>query len=144
MREELQDGRYNILSNSFKGILASATKLRQVNVFTPACNSVHRGGVSVQGVSVQGGAGVSVWGGSLSSGVSVWVSLCLGLGGVFVQGGSLYRGSLSREVSVRETLPYGNVQAVFILRECILVFFLILEDISPFCGTTDTPVLDLW
>ena len=36
-------------------LLPSATKLRQGNVFTPVCETVHRGvSVSVQGVSVWG------------------------------------------------------------------------------------------
>ena len=84
------------------------SKLRQGNVFTPVCHSVHRGslsrgslpteslsggdlcigglgvyvqGVSVQGFSVQGVSfrGISVGWGSLSGGVCVW--------GVSVQGG---------------------------------------------------------
>ena len=38
----------------------------------------------------------------------------------------------------------GNKRAVRILLECILVEILFLEDISPFCGTTDIPVLDFW
>ena len=57
-------------------------------------------GVSVQGVSLFGG-------------------LCPGglCPGVYVQGESLCLG----RVSVRETPTYGNVQAVCILLECILV-----------------------
>ena len=43
-------------------------KLREGNDFTPVCDSVHRG-VSVQGVSVQGGSLSSEC--SLSMGVSV-------------------------------------------------------------------------
>ena len=44
------------------------TKLREGNVFTPVCDSVHRGGVSVQGGSLSGG---SLSRGSLSGGLSV-------------------------------------------------------------------------
>ena len=62
-------------------------------------------GVSVQGVSIQGGLCPR---GSLSKGVSVQGGLCSR--GVSVQGG----------VFVWETPPYGNVQAVRILLECIL------------------------
>ena len=29
-------------------------------------------------------------------------------------------------------------------RECFFVFFKLLEDTCPFCGATDTPVLDFW
>ena len=66
-------------------LLPSATKLRQGNVFTPVCDSVHRGG------------------GSLSRGslCPEWVSLSRrGL----CPGGSVSRagGSLSRGVSIRE------------------------------------------
>ena len=64
-------------------LLPSATKLREGNVFTPVCDSVHRGG------------------GSLSrGGISVGGGLCPGRGGVSVQeGGCLCpgRGSLSRK-----------------------------------------------
>ena len=35
-------------------------------------------------------------------------------------------------------------RTVRILLECILVLLKILEDISPFCGVTCTPVLNLW
>ena len=62
------------------------TKLRQGNVFTTVCDSVCKGGVSVQ-------EGLYL-GGSLSRGVSVQ--------GVSVQG-SLSRGSLSSGFYVRET-----------------------------------------
>ena len=48
------------------------TKLREGNVFTPVCDPVHTGGVSVQGGLC---SGVSVWGlypgGSLSRGGSL-------------------------------------------------------------------------
>ena len=73
-------------------------KLRQGNIFTSVCDSVH------------GGGGFSV-GGSLSRGGFL-------SGGVSVQGGSLSKG-----VSVRETppQPYGYVRTVRILLECILV-----------------------
>ena len=98
-------------------------------------------GVPVQGVSVQGDLSPR----GLCSGVSVQGGLCPGRGSlvrgslsrevVSVQGGGLYpgrgalaleslcRGSLSRGVSVREIppLPYGNVRAVRILLECLLV-----------------------
>ena len=68
-------------------------------------------------MSVHRGNGVSVLGGSLS-----WGGLCPG--GVSVLGGSL-----CREVSVRETTPYGKERAVHILLECILVFkYLHLRD----------------
>ena len=40
------------------------TKLREGNVFTPVCDSVHRGGLCP-------GGSLSKWGGSLSRGVSV-------------------------------------------------------------------------
>ena len=83
--------------NFFGGkFLPPATKLRQGNVFTPVCHSVHRGEVSVQGGLCLGGSlsrevsfqGVSVLG------VSVQGGLC--------PGGSMSRGvSVWREVSVR-------------------------------------------
>ena len=67
-------------------------KLRQGNIFTPVCDSVH------------GGGGFSV-GGSLSRG-----GFCPG--GVSVQKGSV------RETPPQ---PYGYVRTVRILLECILV-----------------------
>ena len=54
-------------------LLPPATKLREGNVFTPVCHSVHRG-ICVWG-SVSGG---SLSGGSLSKGVSVQGGLCPG------------------------------------------------------------------
>ena len=51
--------------------LPPATKLRQGNVFTPVCDSVHRGRVSVQGGLFPGGV-------SVQEGVSVQGDLCLG------------------------------------------------------------------
>ena len=98
-------------------LLPFATKLRQGNVFTPVCDSVHgeclclwglcpgtslsmglSRDVSVHG-SVQGG-GVSVQGGLCPRGVSVQVALCLA---VSVWG---------RGVSVqRDPPPYSYVQA---------------------------------
>ena len=103
-------------------------KLRQGNVFTPVCDSVHgggglchmtRGGLRPRGlclgVSVQGGLCLGgLWSrGSLSRGVSVQVGGLSGWG-VSVRVGGLCPGggSLSRGVSVRE---------VRILLECILV-----------------------
>ena len=74
------------------------TKLREGDVSTPVCDSVHRGG-----------------------------GLCLSmLHKSHDQGGLCPGGSLSREVSVRETpqtetSPYGKELAVRILLECILV-----------------------
>ena len=52
-------------------LLPPSTKLRQGNVFTPICDSVHTG-VSVQGGSMS--RGVSIWG-------SVWGGLCRGVFG---------------------------------------------------------------
>ena len=88
--------------------------------------SVHIGVVSVcvQGVSIRGSLclGVSVWG-SLSRG-----DLCLG---VFFPGGSLSRGLLSKgfsvqQISIRETHRCGNVWAICILLESILVSHCVL------------------
>ena len=76
-------------------LLPPATKLRQGNVFTSVCDSVHRGSLSRRGlcpggVSVQGGQG------SLSEGGLCPWGLCPR--GVPVQGGLCpERGSLSRE-----------------------------------------------
>ena len=83
--------------------LPPATKLRQGNVFTPVCDSVHRGG----GVSVP-----ACTTGHMTRGVSV-------LGGA-----SLSRGGLSRETPYTETPSYGNERAVRILLECILVLYI--------------------
>ena len=106
-------------------------KLRQGNIFTPVCDSVHRG-VSVPGSLSQGGLcpgpggslsgglcpGGLCPGGSLSREVSVQGALCPG---------SLCPGGfLSRGVSVQGSLcqgdpPCGYMLVVRILRECILV-----------------------
>ena len=68
-------------------LLQIATKLQQCNVFTPVCDSVHRG-LYVQGDLCPMG--------SLSKGVSVQGDLCWGVSvqGVSVQGG-LFPGCLS-------------------------------------------------
>ena len=109
----------------------------QGGVSVPACITAHMTGglclgvsvwdslsigVSVKGVSVWGVSvwGVSVQGVSVQTGVSVWG---VSVGRVSVREVSIGGGSLSREVSVRETPPYGNKQAVHILLECILVHF---------------------
>ena len=80
-------------------LLPPATKLRQGNVFTSVCDSVHRGVFIIQegslsrGVSVQGGQG------SLSEGGLCPRGLCTR--GVPVQGGLCpERGSLSRQGSL--------------------------------------------
>ena len=104
------------------------TKLRQGNVFTPVCDSVHRvgGGTMSRGVSVRGclcpeglcPAGSLSWEVSLSRGVSVL--------GVSFQRESLSWGCLcpGRPLSRRPPSPlppYGYVRAIRILLECILV-----------------------
>ena len=101
-------------------------KLQEGTVFTPVCDSVHRGRVSVWGVSVWGSlsteslsGGVSVQRGSLSGGSLSRGVLCLG--------GLCPGGSLTRGVSVWGGLcwgglsPYGKERAVHILLQCILV-----------------------
>ena len=106
--------------------------LRQGIVFTPVCDSVHRGRglcpsmhhrshdqrVSVRGGSVRGGL-------CLSTRVFVQGSLrgSLSRGSLLNGGGLCPRGSLSRGVSVRGDPLYSNEQAVCILLECILVVF---------------------
>ena len=80
-------------------LLPPATKLWQGNVFTPVCDSVHRGG-SVPACTtghMTGGplSGWSLQGGYLGA-VSVQGGLCLG--GGLCPGGSLSGGSLSRGV----------------------------------------------
>ena len=90
------------------------TKLREGNVFTPVCDSVHRGSL-FRGFSVQGGLCPGV---SLSRGVSVqWVSV-QGWQGVSVWGG----GVLSRR-DLCHGDPPGMMEerTVRILLECILV-----------------------
>ena len=97
------------------------TKLREGNVFTPVCDSVHRG-VSVQGVSLSRGVslqwGVSVCRGSLSGGEFLSRGLCpggfcprgLSPEGVSVQGGGhLSRGVFSRGVFVQRASLSGDV-----------------------------------
>ena len=117
---------------SLLSLLQPATKLRQGNVFTPVCNSVHRG------VSVPACTTGHITRGSLSRGTSVQGSLsrgslsreslgglCLGVSvqevsvqgvsiqGVSVQGsfsrGSLSVGSLSRGVSVQWISVQGGL-----------------------------------
>ena len=117
--------------------LPPAKKLRECNVFTPVCNSVHRRSHSVQrrvcprglcpvGFSVQWGVcvqwGVSVQVGSLSGGslsrervesLSREGSLFregVSVQGVFVQGVSLPRESLSKGVTVWGSLFKGFCQ----------------------------------
>ena len=94
-------------------------------------------GLCPRGISVRRG---SLWRGSVSGGLggdSVWGGLCLRVlypgslcGGFSVQGVSVLGvsvqgdGSLSKAVSVTETpQPYGNMEAVHILLECILVIY---------------------
>ena len=123
-----------------KNFYRPQTKLREGNVFTPLCHSVHRGrGLCPSmhhrshdlGVSVQWGGlcpvGVSVQGDSLQVGLCPG-GLCPGgsLSGGLCQGGLCPGGSLSRGISVQEgsllgRRPYGNEQVVRILLECILV-----------------------
>ena len=127
-------------------LLPPATKLGQGYVFTHVCDSVHRGvlcpsmhhrshdlggslsrGVSVWGVSVQGGFLSRGGGGFCPGGLCPGGSLSRGslFGGISIWRGSLLGvGSLSRVVSVRETPPYGNTRAVRILPECILVYWI--------------------
>ena len=112
---------------------------RQGNVFTAVCDSVHRGGLCL-GESLSRG-GLYPGGGSLSrggprpGGVSVQEGgFCPGgvsVGGWGLLGGSFSRGSLSRGVSVQEDHQYGNVQALSIILECILVIFSFTKLISP-------------
>ena len=130
--------------------LQPATKLRQGNVFTPVCHSVHRGGW----VSVPACTPGHMTGGGVLSGGSLTAGLCLGglcpgrslfrglcpvhlcPGGslsrrVSVQEGLYLEGYLSRGVSVwgvssrgvsvRETAPYGNGRTARILLELILI-----------------------
>ena len=96
-------------------------KLREGNVFTPVCHSVHRGG----GVSVPACTTDHMNSGGLCPGrVSVqrrsltWVGESLPRG-VFVQG---WRSLLGRPPGQRHP-PYGNERTVCILLECILVHF---------------------
>ena len=85
-------------------ILTPATKLRQDNVFTPVCHSVHRGrgSLSQHAPQVTWPRGVSVWGGVLCPGGSLSGGVCpegvsRGPGGLCPEGVSV------RGVSVRET-----------------------------------------
>ena len=101
------------------------TKLRQDNVFTPVCHSVHRGDLSVP-VCTTG----HMTRGSLYGRRSLWR---VSVGGL-CSGGPLSRvisvREVSRGVSVQEgvsvqkgvSVLYGNERAVHILLECILVF----------------------
>ena len=102
-----------------------------VAIFLPPANEVCEGYVfTAVCLSMGGGAVVDLAlclrGASLSVGGSVrGVGPC-------PEGGSLSRGSLSREVSVRKTPPgqrppYGNKWAVHILLECIFVYYLFLQ-----------------
>ena len=99
--------------------LPSATKLRQGNVFTHVCDSVHRG-VSVSACTTGHMIRVSVWGSlsmgfcpgwSLSMGVSIQGGLCPG---GLCSGGFLSRGGFCpEEVSVRGISVWGiSVQCV--------------------------------
>ena len=101
------------MSRTSKTSLPPATKLRQCSVSTPVCDSVHRGGVCVQGSLSIGGLcplgslsrGVSVQGVSAQT-VSVWGSLSR-RGGLCPGGGSQSRGSLSRGSLSRGSLSRG-------------------------------------
>ena len=123
------------------GNYRSQTRLREGNVFTPVCDSVHwEGGLCIEGISVQV---VSVWGsrskGSLCLGVSVQGqslsrrsrskgSLCLGVSvqGVSVQGGFSVPGGL-----FKGDPWYDKGWIVRILMEGILVFFILMNRNSP-------------
>ena len=103
---EVGPGLHFCYSLACPGYYRPQTKLREGNVFTPVCDSVHRGGVSVWGGLCREG--------SLSGGLYPG-GLCLG-GLCPVSRGSLYGG-----VSVRRHPPYGKERTVRILLECILV-----------------------
>ena len=114
--------------------LPPATKLRQGNIFTGVCHSVHMGGevnlcTSIhhryhdQGVPVQGVSVPACITGHMTGGLSG--GLCPGgegslSRGVSMQGGLCQGGLCLGGISVRETLPtlYGNERAVSILLEC--------------------------
>ena len=90
-------------------LLLPAMKLRQGNVFTPLCDSVHRGGSLPRGSLCPGG--VSVQGRSLSSGSLSGGFLSGGLcpGESLSRGGSLYRGgSLSGRPPTSIRLQVGS------------------------------------
>ena len=89
-------------------------KLREGNVFTPVCHSVHRRGLCPGGSLSRG---LSVQRGFLSKGLSVKGGLCPE--GVSVQRGVSVQGDLCQGDP-----PYGNVQAVSILLECIFVCYI--------------------
>ena len=107
-RHRLGENYYLLVSLPFL-FFPPATKSLEGNVFTPVCDSVHRGGSLSRG-------GLCPGGGSLSRGVSH----CPGWRGSL----SKSRGSLSRGISVRSP-PYSNVLVVSILLECILVWLII-------------------
>ena len=92
----------------FSVLLPPTMKLRQGNIFTPVCDSVHRG-VSVPGSLSQGGLCPGP-GGSLSGGLCPG-GLCpggsLSRGGL-CPGGSMSRKSLSRGISVQGSLCPGE------------------------------------
>ena len=121
-----------VMVHSVSSCYRPQTKLRQGNVFTPACDYVRgEGGRSLS-------KGVSVWGGLSPGGsLSSKGGFCLG-GGSLCSGeslsGGLSRGSLFRGVSVQGvglclgggSLPRGGISVQAPpqgnLLECILVF----------------------
>ena len=77
-----------------------------------------KGGFCLAGSLSGKGGSLSGEGGSLSGRVSVWGSLSRGIS---VQEGSVWGGSLPREIPPDGDLPYGKERAIRILLECILV-----------------------
>ena len=93
-----------------KTLLQPATKLRQGNVFTSGCDSVHKGLVSVQACTT----------GHMTRG-SVSRVLCPG----GLRPGDLRPGGVSvRQTSLGRDPPYGNKRVVCMLLECILVTYI--------------------
>ena len=119
-----------------KRYLPLATKLRQGNVFTSVCQEFCPQGVSVPACTTHDQGGFCPVG-SLSRGVSVW-------------GESLSKGVSVRDIP-RQRPPYSNKRAVRILLEYILVHGINICSITmcnsqcgTMCNSQETIVAHIW
>ena len=105
-------------------------KLREGDVFTSVCDSVHRGACMAGGVS----GGAYMTGGGLYGMGHVWQGRCVWQGAICGKGACMAGGTCGRGVCVQEKRPLKR--AVRILLECILVYFSAYTQFDNCLGTS--------